>query len=683
MTRELPAESGTGCMLCIDAARVPILGGLLGQLESPAAWSEADYAAGYQWAALLQEELIMGCSLGQQLDDIGVILAHASGLTDALTTERLEQLLPAVGGRLEQIENSGIDPTNELANGTRRWASAQDIADLRGLVPDGWLGFATRAPTLADIYTALSTAEATDGIDEAVSVWDTVIDAIDAGGDISNIVDMIRGVGDTVADGTLGTVQALGQYLTALALGVISWQMNMDAIQRAGIENNTRDTAQKLDEILLALRGAAQPPQNIQEAIEAIDTTGNQEAVLNELLLAVRGPLPQADNLLAILRGGQAVTADRNVMAALVGDQDINETYNIAVLIREQLNPYSLNASFNLYGIASILSELKQKLLNEPTAGQPDLIETNLYDLLLALQSGADDSTAQHLASIANSNLTIDKKIAALVKCACDGYTEPEQPPNITECDTYTTWESSAYYGAQQGTGRCPLRLDQPTNGVQHWESVSADGLTATQDLYGWTVDYEGVSGWFLILDIPAWDSQYMQYGEEDPIYPEPGTGLINRHTTHVNICHQHCEGTVTICPPSGGTNPPAPVCITGRTLIPEGETLMYVIWDQPHPADFQIGGNGTSLIMSTRGAKLPIGTTIEIIGEYPSDVVLLGRVGTISSDDYTVETGDSQTTITLTAEQSLLAIRRAVGPYDTVPFWAKVCIPGVVNPFD
>lgn len=675
MTRVLPAESGTGCMLCIDAARVPIVGGLLGQLESPAAWSDADYAAGYQWAALLQEELIMGCSLGQQLDDIGQLLLHASGLPDFIDRNTIASVLPAVGVRHKQILDTNADPANILYNGVRRWASKADIEAMQG--EDGF----GNPATLQRILAALGPVDETP-LDAAYDVWKEIQDAIDTGDDLLDIVDTIKGAADTVVHSGIEGVTAFGQYLTCLALAVISWQLNMDALQRVSIINNTESTHMAVQQILEALRGPSPQPQTIQEAIEAVSLSGNSDA-LNELLLAVRGPLPQADNLLAILRGDQSVTADRNVIAALVGNHAVNETYNIAVLIREQLNPYSINASFNLYGIATILAELKQKLLNQPTAADPELVETNLYDLLLALQSSADDSTAQQLASIANSNLAIDKKIAALVKCACADHTEPPPAANITECDTYTSWDSSNYLGAQGSTGRCPLRLSQPTNGVQHWESVSADGLTATQDLYGWTVRYEGVTGWFAILDIPAWDSQYMQLGEEDPIYPEPGTGLIDRHTTNVNIYHQSCEGTVTICPPSGGTNPPAPVCVTGRTLIPEGETLMWVHWDRPHPADYQIGGNGTSLIMSTRGAKLPIGSTIEIIGDYPSDVVILTSSGQLGPGEYTVETGAGKTTITLTAEQSLLEIRRAVGPHDTIPFWAKVCMPGVSNPFD
>ena len=68
-THPLAPSTNTGdALVCVPAALVPLLGGLLGRLEPRYAWaSEADWRAGYQTIVSLQEQLFMSLNCVQQL----------------------------------------------------------------------------------------------------------------------------------------------------------------------------------------------------------------------------------------------------------------------------------------------------------------------------------------------------------------------------------------------------------------------------------------------------------------------------------------------------------------------------------------------------------------------------------------------------------------------------------------
>ena len=68
-THPLAPTANTGdALVCVPAALVPLIGGLLGRLEPRYAWaSDADWRAGYQTIAALEEQLFMTLNCVQQL----------------------------------------------------------------------------------------------------------------------------------------------------------------------------------------------------------------------------------------------------------------------------------------------------------------------------------------------------------------------------------------------------------------------------------------------------------------------------------------------------------------------------------------------------------------------------------------------------------------------------------------
>lgn len=318
MRYTFPQAYGQCCYLVpIDAALVPLVAGALRLFEERGIWvTDEDYELGYNAFAELQvcmtgrciqdlveaqertyrllDRALNGTAYVATPDPVDPVLNPPTitpAIPDVPPTTALAPGLLARNERLLRLvdnlstgRNYGFDVQNpgepELDNlvGLRETVTA-----LQGILNAGWFGIGGQPATLADVVRALRIGGGT----QKDSVLATISQILGSGGATATIFgaveDLFADTVDLAADGAM--------------IGVLI-ASSMAAAATSGFQTAAIDAlGQKLDKVLLALRGAADP----------------------------------TDNILLALRGDEAATAERNLAAFA------DEIEPILVAIGEQL----------------------------------------------------------------------------------------------------------------------------------------------------------------------------------------------------------------------------------------------------------------------------------------------------------------------------------------------------------
>lgn len=133
----------------------------------------------------------------------------------------------------------------------------ETITGLQGIINAGWFGIGGENATIADVVNALRIGSQAQKQD----VLDTIATILGAGSNAVTIFDAVRGLfGDVVDTASEGAV--LGVLIAStLASAAIASQQQVA----------TAELITKLDKVLLALRGAADPTDNILLAMRGTD----------------------------------------------------------------------------------------------------------------------------------------------------------------------------------------------------------------------------------------------------------------------------------------------------------------------------------------------------------------------------------------------------------------------------
>lgn len=238
----VPYPSGACVLVPVDARLVPILIHQLLPLLDARLWIVDDYEAGYRAASEVIANMATSCvaDLVQELRDFrGVKVAYES--------------IP--------VEERTSDMYNSL-NDINQW-----LLDMRGLMDDGW--FEDSYTTLKDIVQAERGTNQTTG----ETIWDDIAQLISTGASVDSILAHITSLltsQETVAveGGLLLTLVAL----TAANSGLLGQHSTAQALIYT-----------RLNEILLALRGATAPADNILVALRGTTDADGTRNIITEL----------------------------------------------------------------------------------------------------------------------------------------------------------------------------------------------------------------------------------------------------------------------------------------------------------------------------------------------------------------------------------------------------------------
>jgi hypothetical protein len=215
----------------------------------------------------------------KQLPDIAAILANASGLADGATPAQIAAMLPALGQRLTEIDQQGLDNLGLLITEIARYPNA-------GTIPAGWLGLGERKVELADVLQALRVGDAGD----QSSLWSKFQAILNAGGDIAQITSTLNDLfNTTVGNMTEGGILAM--VIGSALANAASAQQNASDLQRIiKALDGGAEPADYQDNILQALRGdvEASAERNAVDKLEAIrqrlvEADPNDDSLLEEL----------------------------------------------------------------------------------------------------------------------------------------------------------------------------------------------------------------------------------------------------------------------------------------------------------------------------------------------------------------------------------------------------------------
>lgn len=284
MKHTFPSDYGECCYLVpIDRALVPLVAGALRYFEERAAWvSEQDYEQGYNAFAELQADMTGRCveDLIQAHERTYRLLDRAlNGVAYTATPDPIDPVLnppiisPAIPvvppttalapGLLARFERL-VHVSENLASGRVYGYDAQNpgepdlanaqgvretITAMQGILNAGWFGIGGQPATLADLVRSLRIG----GGDQKTNVLATISQILGSGGSVATIFGAVSELfGETVDLASDGAM-----------IGVLI-ASSMAAAATSGAQTGAIDLLnQKLDKILLALRGAADPTDNI------------------------------------------------------------------------------------------------------------------------------------------------------------------------------------------------------------------------------------------------------------------------------------------------------------------------------------------------------------------------------------------------------------------------------------
>jgi len=215
----------------------------------------------------------------KHLPDISTILAHSSGLADGATAAQIELFTQALGARLKQINDQGLDTLGLLQTEIARYPAA-------GEIPDGWLGLGRRKVELADLLQALRVGDAGD----KNSLWSKFQAILDAGGDVVQITSTLNDLFNTTVGGfTEGGI--IGMQIGATLAALAAQQQTTEDLKRIIADLDGGETERPADNILQALRGDTEA-----------SSTRNAASLLQEIKDRLTEADPNDDSLLEELR---------------------------------------------------------------------------------------------------------------------------------------------------------------------------------------------------------------------------------------------------------------------------------------------------------------------------------------------------------------------------------------------
>jgi hypothetical protein len=187
-------------------------------------------------------------------------------------------MLPALGQRLTEIDQQGLDNLGLLITEVARYPAA-------GTIPAGWLGLGERKVELADVLQALRVGDAGD----QSSLWSKFQAILNAGGDIAQITSTLNDLFNTTVGGfTEGGI--IGMQIGATLAALAAQQQTTEDLKRIIADLDGGETERPADNILLALRGTteASADRNASSLLQEIkdrliEADPNDDSLLEEL----------------------------------------------------------------------------------------------------------------------------------------------------------------------------------------------------------------------------------------------------------------------------------------------------------------------------------------------------------------------------------------------------------------
>ena len=260
-------------IVCVPVAFVPVLRDAFKVLQWRSTWATREsWWRGYQVSAEMEEMLLTSC-IGQRLDDLLVLLGHATGLTDGATLAQIKLALPALGERLETIETDELDTAGKLESEIARYPAA-------GIIDAGWFGWGGRKTKLSDVVEALRVGTTAD----QQQINSTVSDILNDLANAASIGNLLLNLWNTLAarttEGGIFAVLLASTIANAIIAGQQSAQL--DRIIKA-LDGGALSAPG--DDILTALRGTveANAQRNVLDQMNSNDLSLQLDAIILEL----------------------------------------------------------------------------------------------------------------------------------------------------------------------------------------------------------------------------------------------------------------------------------------------------------------------------------------------------------------------------------------------------------------
>lgn len=267
----LPSESDESVLVEIPLMWVPIVGGLIGQLEERTVWaSESDWEQAYPIVVEMERDL-MGAG-------VKALIAEIRALRGVKLGETLDP---------EQIYTAETYPGTQLTDIVQR------IKDAQGTIDAGWFGWGGRQATIADVVSSLRIGNEQAGND----IWEQIGGMLTGTGSIATIGNTLANLFgtavDTVGEGGMLAVVIAASVANAAMMGAQAAQIDrlIASLDGGGLVGPS-------DNVLLALRGTspATGDNNVTTKLEAIraliQTQGeepNEVADLLQQILTILG----------------------------------------------------------------------------------------------------------------------------------------------------------------------------------------------------------------------------------------------------------------------------------------------------------------------------------------------------------------------------------------------------------
>jgi uncharacterized protein (UPF0335 family) len=262
-------ESESVCVLCVPAHLVPLVAYSFRDAQQRYKWdSEDDWQAGYYAFAALLGGLMNGCNIGESINELNVMLAHAIGLrNDSTSAADIATFLPATGAALQAAEAAD---TGDKLTDLSRLVSEQHLLELRGQFPQSWWQGLTNPPEYASLYDLYKTAATNGNIEVTVdgqqkNLWDWVKDNVVGTG--SDLVDIVTDIIDVFGTGVDIAGDAAGDVLTGSIEGMTLLALLVQSQILLAVQTDQALTKQRLNDVVEALRGDSATADNILQAL--------------------------------------------------------------------------------------------------------------------------------------------------------------------------------------------------------------------------------------------------------------------------------------------------------------------------------------------------------------------------------------------------------------------------------
>lgn len=441
MAWSYPAQESDGsCVLCVPVHLVPLVAYSFRDAQQRYKWdSEDDWQAGYYAFAALLGGLMNGCNIGESINELNVMLAHALGLREQASAAEVATFLPATGAALQAAE--AADTGNKLTD-LSRLASEQDLLDLRGQFPDSWFGFKQGDHvTLKDVMDNFNIGVVDDNGTEK-NLWDFFLQSVGLTSDGAVIFDEVSDViGSIIGSGGKAAVSGVNAGMQMASLVLMSSMAAHLKHLSAAITGN---------EYRADLAGGVPPPITLQQANEPYRSDHAYERLL-KVIEALRGDSATADNILQALRGDVQASAARNVIDR-IPDLTTIETALAALDTSQQattsaINGLTLSADNITIDVTTLETRLDSLIdqverlrgvTTDSAAANVDDVFQELDGLradVATLMSTADDSNFMQIVDIVENLTETQKelinfrKVFSVTNFCCDDTVNTLPPP--------------------------------------------------------------------------------------------------------------------------------------------------------------------------------------------------------------------------------------------------------------